>query len=160
VFANEVGIGGGPANIDLQVSALAPTQLRQPLPKRRYPALKFLIIRSRRDDQANGPHPLRLLCSSGKRPRDHSPPKLTQKRAPPHTGLRLGRCHLSVSAEYFDSARDRERATVCLGYCLCMDGSKTMVLRAAQFGCCLIMLSAVLGTPNAAFAFSCGPGCH
>ena len=35
-----------------------------------------------------------------------------------------------------------------------------MVLRAAQLGFCLIMLSAVLGTPNAAFAFSCGPGCH
>jgi hypothetical protein len=35
-----------------------------------------------------------------------------------------------------------------------------MVLRAAQFGYCLIMLFAVLGTPNAAFAFGCGPGCH
>jgi hypothetical protein len=35
-----------------------------------------------------------------------------------------------------------------------------MVLRAAQFGSCLIMLFAVVGTPNAASAFSCGPGCH
>jgi hypothetical protein len=35
-----------------------------------------------------------------------------------------------------------------------------MILRATQIGACLIMLSAVLGTPNAASAFSCGPGCH
>ena len=35
-----------------------------------------------------------------------------------------------------------------------------MILRAAQIGSCLIMLLAVLGTPDAAFAYSCGPGCH
>ena len=35
-----------------------------------------------------------------------------------------------------------------------------MVLRAAQIASCLIMLFAVLGTPDAAFASSCGPGCH
>jgi len=36
-----------------------------------------------------------------------------------------------------------------------------MVLRAAQFGSCLIMLFAVLGSLDTAIAFGgCGPGCH
>jgi hypothetical protein len=35
-----------------------------------------------------------------------------------------------------------------------------MIRRAIQFGFCLIALFAVQGTPNTAFAFSCGPGCH
>jgi hypothetical protein len=36
-----------------------------------------------------------------------------------------------------------------------------MVLRAAQFGFCLIVLFAVLDSLNTAIAFGgCGPGCH
>lgn len=35
-----------------------------------------------------------------------------------------------------------------------------MILRAARFGYCLVMLFAVLAAPDAAFAFTCGPGCH
>jgi hypothetical protein len=35
-----------------------------------------------------------------------------------------------------------------------------MIRRATQFGLCLVMLSAVLVAPDAAFANYCGPGCH
>jgi hypothetical protein len=35
-----------------------------------------------------------------------------------------------------------------------------MILRATQFAAGLILLSAVLAAPNAAFANDCGPGCH
>jgi len=35
-----------------------------------------------------------------------------------------------------------------------------MIRPGVQFGFCLAVLMAVLGTPDAAFAHSCGPGCH
>src|SRR5262245_12516521 len=68
--ANAVGVGGGPAGVDLHVATNRPTRLLQPLRKRRDAGLHYRIIRGERHKHANAPHPARLLRARCERQRD------------------------------------------------------------------------------------------
>ena len=83
----DVGIGGGPANIDSRIATIVPAQLRQCLDKRCYPSLLLRIIRGRTSEHRNPPHAvgLLLLASRGPRSPDCSACKSCDEFAPPHS---------------------------------------------------------------------------
>jgi hypothetical protein len=61
IFANAVGIGGAPASVDPDVAASGPAQSLQALQERGIFRLRFRIIRSEIQEDADAPHPARLL---------------------------------------------------------------------------------------------------
>src|SRR5262245_6831847 len=69
VPANFIGFGRGPARVDLHVAADAPAGLLETLQERAEAGLKFPIVRSRGQENANEAHLLALLRARRKRPR-------------------------------------------------------------------------------------------
>src|SRR5262245_8757008 len=69
VSTSAVGIASAPAIVDPHVAALGPAQLLQHLQERRDAGLAFRIVRGVRDEHADAPHPLALLCERRERPR-------------------------------------------------------------------------------------------
>src|SRR5215471_19464767 len=70
MFLNVAGIG--PAGIDPQVAALAPSQLAERLCERGEPGLPLGIVRGDIREHANAPHSLDLLRACTERPRDRA----------------------------------------------------------------------------------------
>jgi hypothetical protein len=68
MFANVLGIGSGPVNINSRVAS-GPTQLSQLLHQRRNPSLRHRTILVLRHKHADPPHPLALLRACRERPR-------------------------------------------------------------------------------------------
>ena len=69
VSANFIDVGRGPARVDLHVAANAPSGLLETLQKRPDAGLKFGIVRSRGQENANAPHPVWMLRARRERPR-------------------------------------------------------------------------------------------
>src|SRR5262249_19222961 len=67
--ANFTGIGRGPARVDPHVAADAPARLLETLQERPDAGLKFRIVRSRGQENADETHPLALLRARRERPR-------------------------------------------------------------------------------------------
>jgi hypothetical protein len=65
-------IARAPASVDPEVAAFAPAQLLQPLQERRHAGLPFRIVRGRRYEHANAPHPVWLLRARRDRSRSRS----------------------------------------------------------------------------------------
>src|SRR5262245_18783022 len=65
--AHAVGVAARPAVIDVEISALTPTQSLQPLPKRLDAALSFRVVGDAHQ-HADPPHPLALLPPRRERP--------------------------------------------------------------------------------------------
>jgi len=63
-------LAGEPAIFNLDVAALGPAQLGEPLPERGNTGLSFRIAFRKVHQHADPPHPLRLLRARRKRPRD------------------------------------------------------------------------------------------
>jgi|SRR6516162_3678365 len=70
VPTNFIGFGRGPARVDLQVAADTPAGLLETLQECAEAGLKFPIVRSRRQENANEAHLLALLRPCRERPRD------------------------------------------------------------------------------------------
>jgi|SRR6516162_1958729 hypothetical protein len=68
VSANFSGLGCGPASVNLHVAADAPAGLLETLQERPDAGLKFQIVRSRGQENADAPHPLALLRARRERP--------------------------------------------------------------------------------------------
>src|SRR5215468_3758971 len=68
VPANFIGFGRGPARVDLHVAADAPAGLLETLQERAEAGLKFPIVRSRGQENANKAHLLALLRPRRNRP--------------------------------------------------------------------------------------------
>src|SRR5215471_394886 len=68
VPANFIGFGRGPARVDLHVAADAPAGLLETLQERAEAGLKFPIVRSRGQENANEAHLLALLRPRRNRP--------------------------------------------------------------------------------------------
>jgi hypothetical protein len=71
VTANALGIAHAPADVDLQVATVGPTQLLEPLNERCHAGLCFRIVRGERREHADPPHALGLLSPRRERPRHH-----------------------------------------------------------------------------------------
>ena len=84
VSANFGGIGRGPADVDPDVAADGPAQLRQPLKERPDAGLKFRIIRGYGQQHADAPHALGLLRARHERPRGRRATNNTEKFPSPH----------------------------------------------------------------------------
>src|SRR5262245_45149298 len=69
VPANFIGFGRGPARVDLHVAADAPAGLLETLQERAEAGLKFPIVRSRGQENANEARLLALLRAHRERPR-------------------------------------------------------------------------------------------
>src|SRR5262249_19310238 len=69
VPANFIGFGRGPARVDLHVAADAPAGLLETLQERAEAGLKFPIVRSRGQENANEGRLLALLRARRERPR-------------------------------------------------------------------------------------------
>jgi len=69
VFANALGIARPPARVDLHVAGDDPARLPQPLQERGDAGLSFRILRGRRHEHADAPHPLALLRACRERVR-------------------------------------------------------------------------------------------
>src|SRR5262245_40359842 len=69
VPANFIGFGRGPARVDLHVAADAPAGLLETLQERAEAGLKFPIVRSRGQENANEARLLALLRARRERPR-------------------------------------------------------------------------------------------
>src|SRR5262249_50310446 len=80
--ANAVGVGGGPAGVELHVATNRPARLLQPLRKRRDAGLHYGIIRGERHKHANAPHPARLLPARRERPRSRCAAEQRDELAP------------------------------------------------------------------------------
>src|SRR5215472_15387232 len=68
VPANFIGFGRGPARVDLHVAANAPAGLLETLQERAEAGLKFPIVRSRGQENANEARLLALLRARRERP--------------------------------------------------------------------------------------------
>jgi hypothetical protein len=78
--------GIGPAGIDPQVAALAPSQLAERLCERGVPGLPLGIVRGDIREHANAPRAFGLLRARGERPRSgRTAAKQDDQIAPPHT---------------------------------------------------------------------------
>src|SRR5215510_10811810 len=84
VPANFIGFGRGPARVDLHVAADAPAGLLETLQERAEAGLKFPIVRSRGQENANEAHLLALLRAHRERPRRRSAEQ-RDERAPLHS---------------------------------------------------------------------------
>src|SRR5215472_11223640 len=83
VPANFIGFGRGPARVDLHVAADAPAGLLETLQERAEAGLKFPIVRSRGQENANEAHLLALLRARRERPRRRTAEQ-TDEGAPFH----------------------------------------------------------------------------
>src|SRR5215831_14030494 len=84
VPANFIGFGRGPARVDLHVAADAPAGLLETLQERAEAGLKFPIVRSRGQENANEAHLLALLRAHRERPRGRAADQ-RDELAPPHS---------------------------------------------------------------------------
>src|SRR5258708_7888856 len=75
--------GIGPAGIDPQVAALAPSQLAERLCERGVPGLPLGIVRGDIREHADAPHA--LLRARRERPRDRRAAEQRDELAPPHS---------------------------------------------------------------------------
>jgi hypothetical protein len=72
-LANAVGVAPAPAEVDANIEALNPAQLRQRLCERQSVTLRYRIIRKKRPvEHPDAAHPLGLLRAQRKRPRCRS----------------------------------------------------------------------------------------
>jgi len=85
VSANFSGLGCGPASVNLHVAADAPAGLLETLQERPDAGLKFQIVRSRGQENADAPHPLALLRARRERPRGSRAAEQRDERAPLHS---------------------------------------------------------------------------
>src|SRR6516165_9114798 len=88
VPTNFIGFGRGPARVDLRVAADTPAGLLETLQECAEAGLKFPIVRSRRQENANEAHLLALLRAHRERPRcraaeqsDEAPPSQIEHAA-------------------------------------------------------------------------------
>src|SRR5262245_19526813 len=72
-----------PARIELDIDAISPAQLPQPLPKCRESGLPFTIVRIRMHQHADAPHWPRLLRAHRHRPCRHRAAEHRDELAPP-----------------------------------------------------------------------------
>src|SRR5262245_64116585 len=73
-----------PARIELDIDAISPAQLPQPLPKCSETGLRFSIVRIRMHQHADAPHWPRLLRAHRHRPCRHRAAEHRDELAPPH----------------------------------------------------------------------------
>ena len=98
---NIVGLGRGPARVDVHVAALAPSQLLQALLERRDAGLIVRVVGGRGHQHADAPHPLRLLRARGERPRRSRTAEKRDELAALHAcSQRLGTRHRNCSDWY------------------------------------------------------------
>jgi hypothetical protein len=84
VFANVLGIGSGPVNINSHV-APGPTQLPQLLQQRRNASLRYRTILILRHEHADTSHALVLLRTRRERPRGRRAADKRDEFAPSHS---------------------------------------------------------------------------
>ena len=82
--ANIVGLGRGPARVDVYVAAVAPAQLLQALLERCDPGLIVSIIGGRGQKHADAPHAVALLGARRERPRYGRATEKSDEVAPLH----------------------------------------------------------------------------
>src|SRR5207244_8241888 len=68
VLANPIGVTDAPADIDADIAALRPAQLRELLQEGGEARLKFRVVGAGRHEHANASHPLGLLRARRARP--------------------------------------------------------------------------------------------
>src|SRR5262249_44049275 len=85
VFARVVLAAPGPAVVDLNVVADAPTRLLQPLQKCRVAGLRLRIVRGVRHEHADAPQALALLRARRERPRHGRAAEKQYELAAPHS---------------------------------------------------------------------------
>src|SRR5215471_11196068 len=83
--ANFGDIGGGPARIDLHITADGPAQKRLRLQERSKEGLKSRIVRGCGQEHANASHAFALLRARRERPRDSSAAEQRDELAPLHS---------------------------------------------------------------------------
>src|SRR5215813_4658060 len=83
VPANFIGFGRGPARVDLHVAADAPAGLLETLQESAEAGLKFPIVRTRGQENANEAHLLALLRARRERPRSRRAAEKCDELAPP-----------------------------------------------------------------------------
>src|SRR5262245_47051863 len=76
-----------PARIELDIDAISPAQLPQPLPKCSETGLRFSIVRIRMHQHADAPHWPRLLRAHRHRPCRRRAPEQRDELAPPDHSL-------------------------------------------------------------------------
>src|ERR1700747_2664207 len=87
-----LNVGGiGPAGIDPQVAALAPSQLAERLCERGVPGLPLGIVRGDIREHADASHAFRLLPARRERPDGHRAAEQRYERAPFHSITSLAR---------------------------------------------------------------------
>src|SRR5262249_39956584 len=96
--AKAVGIGRGPARVNLHVAANRPAQLRQCLQKRPDAHLRIWIVRRQGHEHADAPHAVGLLLARRERPRRRAAEQ-SDFRAPLHP-LELHPLPLATHAAY------------------------------------------------------------
>src|SRR5262249_1758547 len=87
VPANFIGFGRGPARVDLHVAADAPAGLLETLQERAEAGLKFPIVRSRGQENANEARLLALLRARSDRPRRRRAAEQRDELAPLHVWM-------------------------------------------------------------------------
>src|SRR5262249_38234967 len=85
VFAHVVSVAAAPAVVDTDVLADNPTRFLQTLRKRREAGSSLRIVRRHAHQDADTPHPLRLLRARRERPRDSRAAESQDELAPPHS---------------------------------------------------------------------------
>src|SRR5215471_5499509 len=85
VPANFIGFGRGPARVDLHVAADAPAGLLETLQERAEAGLKFPIVRSRGQENANEARLLALLRPRRERPRERRAAEQRDERPTLHS---------------------------------------------------------------------------
>src|SRR6516162_5726246 len=85
VSANFSGLGCGPASVNLHVAADAPAGLLETLQERAEAGLKFPIVRSRGQENANESRLLALLRAHRERPRGSRAAEQRHELAPLHS---------------------------------------------------------------------------
>src|SRR5262245_40414373 len=92
--ANFTGVGRGPACVDLHVAADAPAGLLETLQEGSNAGLKFPIVRSRGQENANEAHAFAVLRARRERPRDRGAAEGSQQFPPSD-----GDCHTPLPRE-------------------------------------------------------------
>src|SRR5262249_25739381 len=85
VPANFIGFGRGPARVDLHVAADAPAGLLETLQESAEAGLKFPIVRTRGQENANEAHLLTLLRARHERPGGCRAAEERDELAAPHS---------------------------------------------------------------------------